>query len=756
MAVNLTDVSLNVENIINTLNPVANCTIAGEWYSTTRATPSSYESTTLNLDWLNSSLPLQYQAENIHNDPQFPQLLQTVHIELERKFSNQSDGDNAEWYSHALWAIGSECIGKDVVATISLSDLRSSTDGPDCSIPAAFISDLKGPDAFEDGEMDLHYYMPSNSEPELAFWRALLNFHRPNISDEAVITWYTNLFLTGDASEPTLFLREWYRECKTNICKASGFTGNPDIGGIGVMIAYLLEACLVTFLWVHHLIFRYRPFQKAIRRFSTTFGTPIRQDKVTYRQRYANVVDDASASFLDGAMYFLLALCLAALIDIQSSSLYSHYLANTIIIAMFFSLVTLALITKRAVVLKKRAPICLCLGVSAAVFAVTQALISSGKFSDDADSACLKAQLKIEKGITQGAFDIVPLFMLAAIIFFSIAMLGSVWYTPNSNNARTSTKSPTYAKAFKFAAKMWWMSYPFIGMVVLFGVWLHIYLLINLRRLMRELAGDTWSEAEWGFGQVTAVLMWLPVLFTPLWEVGDISIDWVKEKFGKKRPSTYHAADQQVMQEEVMIQENKKSDTITKSELVEFQTENDKLTMKLIPPGFNNIFILGSSNHEIIKVTLRSGDAFAFDIAGAQYGYVEPITAWKTYQEQRVLEIVKTSTAPKSKVLIQVDDYSLAKMLHLYMQVISTNPHRTVSSDTMGAMNFHFLELQAHERLSLKAMWKLPDKKFQTKMTDMVNFMDWKFNSVPGKVYFTVNGRKQAQTLRGGKWVHGK
>ncbi|KAH6717378.1 hypothetical protein BKA61DRAFT_719366 [Leptodontidium sp. MPI-SDFR-AT-0119] len=275
-----------------------------------------------------------------------------IYTKLEHRFSNQSDGDNGEWYSHALWAIGSECIGKDVVATISLSDLKSSPNGPGCSIPAVSISDLKGPNALEHGEMDLHYYMPSNSELELAFWKALLDYHRPNISDEAVITWYTNLFLTGDASEPTLFLREWYRECKADICKASGFTGNPDIGGIGVMIAYLLEACHVTFLWVHHLIFRYRPFQKALRRYSTTLGAPMLQEKNTYRQKYANVVDEASASFLDGIMYFLLALCLAALIDIQSSSLYSHYLANTIIIAMFFSLVTLALITKRAVVLK--------------------------------------------------------------------------------------------------------------------------------------------------------------------------------------------------------------------------------------------------------------------------------------------------------------------------------------------------------------------------------------------------------------------
>ncbi len=234
MAVNLANVSINVEHIINNLNPVANCTIAMQWYDSTLANPQTFENNTLNLNWLNNSLPIEYQTTDIHNDLLFPQLLEIVQTSMEEKFNNQSQGDNGEWYSHALWSIGSECLGQELITTIALSDLKSAANRSDCSTPAAFINDLKGPKAFEEGEMDLHYYAPSNSEAELAFWKTLLDLHRPNISDEAVITWYTNLFLTGDASEPTSFLRDWYRQCKRDICKESGFTGNPDIGGIGV------------------------------------------------------------------------------------------------------------------------------------------------------------------------------------------------------------------------------------------------------------------------------------------------------------------------------------------------------------------------------------------------------------------------------------------------------------------------------------------------------------------------------------------
>jgi len=58
------------------------------------------------------------------------------------------------------------------------------------------------------------------------------------------------------------------------------------------------------------------------------------------------------------------------------------------------------------------------------------------------------------------------------------------------------------------------------------------------------------------------------------------------------------------------------------------------------------------------------------------------------------------------------------------MEAGSTTPSRHVSSDTMSAMNFHLLEWQADEHLNLKAMWKLSEKRFQIKMTDMVNFME--------------------------------
>ena len=43
--------------------------------------------------------------------------------------------------------------------------------------------------------------------------------------------------------------------------------------------------------------------------------------------------------------------------------------------------------------------------------------------------------------------------------------------------------------------------------------------------------------------------------------------------------------------------------------------------------------------HTIIRVTLKNGESYAVDIAGAQYGWHEPVTPWQLYNASRVREI---------------------------------------------------------------------------------------------------------------------
>ncbi|KAL2060846.1 hypothetical protein VTL71DRAFT_8898 [Oculimacula yallundae] len=197
-------------------------------------------------------------------------------------------------------------------------------------------------------------------------------------------------------------------------------------------------------------------------------------------------------------------------------------------------------------------------------------------------------------------------------------------------------------------------------------------------------------------------------------------------------------------------------DIATKMEHVDLCTKNDKQIMILVPPGVN-MTIIGGPTHEIIKVTLRSGEEFAIDITAPQYGCSDIVVPWKLYEGQRVLQVVSKVPAPRSIGLLQYEDYTIHAMIRAYQLMQSkTRQNKSVDGDTISAMNFHFLEWQTDEGQGLKTMVKLSNTRFERKMTDLVNFMHWKFNSVPDQIWGTVNGKKQAQTLRNGKWVHRK
>lgn len=55
--------------------------------------------------------------------------------------------------------------------------------------------------------------------------------------------------------------------------------------------------------------------------------------------------------------------------------------------------------------------------------------------------------------------------------------------------------------------------------------------------------------------------------------------------------------------------------------------------------GIEGLHGLRKPRHSVLKVTLRSGEAYAIDLAGAQFGHYEPVVAWKHYNRERIWEI---------------------------------------------------------------------------------------------------------------------
>jgi hypothetical protein len=199
-------------------------------------------------------------------------------------------------------------------------------------------------------------------------------------------------------------------------------------------------------------------------------------------------------------------------------------------------------------------------------------------------------------------------------------------------------------------------------------------------------------------------------------------------------------------------------DLVTRSEHIIFKTKNDKRRIRCYSLSTSQADIdqdNGGITHEMWKLTLRSGEEFAVDISCAQYGYSEPVMEWNEYANLRIFSRRFGSGAPTRNALniLDVDEYSLEKVFFFLNKMgQGKDRKRAQAMDTLEAMNIIMLEWQTDEKMSIRALLKLPEKGFQRRKADMVNYLDWKLDN-PKKIYFTVNGRKLKQE-RPEKWIH--
>lgn len=157
------------------------------------------------------------------------------------------------WYEHALWQIYSTCIGPEL-SSVQIGDLHTTNE---CDVFAPFIVSFDNYRVLD--PLSITYHYPLNSDREVAFWRTFLQplssrldlkmalkarsyFHQDlqqgsfDFIDGTVTYWIQSLFYGPDAGNATHFLRSVFHSCQKDICQNSGFTGNPDIAGIGVRI----------------------------------------------------------------------------------------------------------------------------------------------------------------------------------------------------------------------------------------------------------------------------------------------------------------------------------------------------------------------------------------------------------------------------------------------------------------------------------------------------------------------------------------
>ncbi|PMD59554.1 uncharacterized protein K444DRAFT_629963 [Hyaloscypha bicolor E] len=575
MDVNLTDVALNAANIVIGLNFATNCTIAMDWYdvnnpsqywrvlnstalNTSRPTHRDntyaykpYGNSTLNLDFLQAALPTQYTDNsavlNILQAEMSTLWINGANLSMAVNPNGLSSYNwtfvNITWYQRALWEIYSACVGPEMF-TIKLSDFNLTSN---CSATVPFLLTLNDTAINQLDSSLLDYHCPQYSKEEVQFWKTFLVPLNPMLDlgklgpgmipatysgfiDGAVVRWYQNIFVHSDVSNVTEFARSVFDACRPQVCRAAGFSGIPDLDGIGVFAIYLFETALVSILWLSFEFSCLRGWGKIPGRILSSF-------------------QHASGNLLDGAMYYLLSLPLANLLLRFGTdwSQYSAYASEIIVVTSFFNFLELLLITKHEVVRKKSLPITLCSFCSFMLLFIPELITfaTTGQ-TGMKDQVCLQNQLNaLSNGPTAETYQRMSSATYAMMLFVFFCILYSV-YTPSFEVQLLTKRRKIYVTV--------------VSLIPIAMAWFHVALLRNLREAMFIMAGSDWSSSTWGFGQVVALLTWLPAVtafFTRLCQgekekphscdnstMSDVSLDF-PEPPSKEVNSSIHLDDEE-------------------------------------------------------------------------------------------------------------------------------------------------------------------------------------------------------------------
>jgi len=145
----------------------------------------------------------------------------------------------------------------------------------------------------------------------------------------------------------------------------------------------------------------------------------------------------------------------------------------------------------------------------------TVALInrSDGKAGWSAvDTPCLQEQLDTQGRVSGNFYKWISVTMWLILPAFGLtlsAILLTLWRILKSTQVDVDQ-----GKLFKLLI-------TFMTGIAILMIWLCISLLFYLRTAMCIVAGDTWSEAKFGFGQAVALLTWVPAgtaFFYGLWK----------------------------------------------------------------------------------------------------------------------------------------------------------------------------------------------------------------------------------------------
>ena len=322
-----------------------------------------------------------------------------------------------------------------------------------------------------------------------------------NISGGAIVDWVDGLNFTAENTTTAL---DWiFFNCTVTFCRSQGWQGNPDLVGIGVFLSYIIEVALATCFFLAESVGR------LVRRRQTNAANP------SHGARLRTALRSSFGFFWNTAVMFHISVTTATIVStLQDTSAYNRYLARaSMCITLFIPILTWPFQASNN--RKPRRSFAthwywyITIG---AVFFLTWAILvvmhvrvaegDKGVF----ETACFRPPIGVpDPGVESWTLTILD----ACIVFtglYETAWL-SEWSKRKFRRLPPGLRTDASVRRGKIVALTIW------GGLFAFLIYTSLVNIALIRISTSELAGPSWQENKWGFGQVVAVTAWLPTIF---------------------------------------------------------------------------------------------------------------------------------------------------------------------------------------------------------------------------------------------------
>jgi hypothetical protein len=231
--------------------------------------------------------------------------------------------------------------------------------------------------------------------------------------------------------------------------------------------------------------------------------------------RWLKAFRRASDDLLDGALFFSLSISSAGWVSFHSGKSYYEKLvftsANVLALSSLFGFIAMFPDQYH----RKRGHVLFLLIGSILVessFQYVAYLIENSK-TKYSDYNCLHDKFD---GRYHPAFFESLFFLLVGLSV--VGGGGYLWYRLKNRGEvrewRTQHGPISGAELFVFRARL------VLQVVTIMVVWAECIYLFKIRNIMAEVAGSSWSEGSWGFGQILALFVWAPPVLTAVATLG--------------------------------------------------------------------------------------------------------------------------------------------------------------------------------------------------------------------------------------------